>query len=352
VRRIALLAAAVAVAGAVLCGSLSGCSAQLGWQPKSGPQPQGATTAPSRALQPKAMLPGAYEAGVPGSWTGLTQFASATGVQPKIALYYSSWYEGFRTSFAEQARSRGAYAFVQIQPNGVTLKSIADGKQDTYLRGYALSVRAYGQQVILSFGHEMNGNWYSWGAGHVSAKDFVAAWRHVVDVFRAEGALNVTWVWTVNSLNAASSPLAQWWPGAAWVNWIGIDGYYYRSTDTFNSVFGTTLAQIRKFTDDPFMISEVAVGTTSDRETQIAGMFSGAEAADAVGLIWFDESQDNGLYHQDWRLENDPDALAAFKAAAQDAGLSAGTAGQATTSSPAGQATTSSPAGSTTSPSS
>jgi mannan endo-1,4-beta-mannosidase len=334
VRRLAVVAAAALVAGALLCGSLAGCSEPLGWQPKSGPKPQGATSAPKQVLQPKAMLPGAYEPGVPGSWSGLTQFASATGVQPKIALYYSSWYEGFRTSFAEQARSRGAYVFVQIQPNGVTLKSIADGQQDTFLRTYALSVRAYGHPVILSFGHEMNGNWYSWGAGHVSPKDFVAAWRHVVDIFRAEGALNVTWVWTVNSLNAASSPLAQWWPGAAWVNWIGIDGYYYQSTDTYSSVFGTTLAEIRKFSDDPLIISEVAVGTTSDRETQIANMFSGAESDGAIGLIWFDESQDSGLYHQDWRLENDPEALAAFRKAAQDAGLSAGTTAQATTSAP------------------
>ena len=191
-RRLAILAAVAGVAVAVLCGSLSGCSAPLGWQPKSGPESQGATAAPSRVPHPKAMLPGAYEAGVPGSWTGLTQFASATGVQPKIALYYSSWYERFRTSFAEQARSRGAYVFVQIEPTRVTLKSIADSQQDTYLRTYALAVRAYGKPVILSFGHEMNGTWYSWGAGHVSPKDFVAAWRHVVDVFRAEGALNVT----------------------------------------------------------------------------------------------------------------------------------------------------------------
>ena len=30
---------------------------------------------------------------------------------------------------------------------------------------------------------------------------FVAAWRHIVTVFRALGARNVTWLWTVNIIN-------------------------------------------------------------------------------------------------------------------------------------------------------
>lgn len=39
----------------------------------------------------------------------------------------------------------------------------------------------------------------------------------------------MTWVWAVNVVMPRwhlSSP-AQWWPGAAWVGIIGIDGYYY-----------------------------------------------------------------------------------------------------------------------------
>ena len=64
-------------------------------------------------------------------------------------------------------------------------------------------------------------------------------------VFRAEGAVNVTWLWTVNSVNGASGSLRQWWPGAAWVDWTGGDGYYFRSTDTFGSVLGSTIAGVR-----------------------------------------------------------------------------------------------------------
>jgi hypothetical protein len=32
-----------------------------------------------------------------------------------------------------------------------------------------------------------------------------------------------------------------------------------------------------------------------------------------IGLVWFDEDQDDGIYHQDWRIENDATAEAAFR---------------------------------------
>ena len=147
-------------------------------------------------------------------------------------MYYSPWDDPFSTSFAQAAWDHDAYVLVQLEPKGVTLASIAAGGSDAYLRSYADAVVAFGHPVILSFGHEMNGTWYSWGYGHASPATFVAAWRHVVRVFRAAGAANVTWLWTVNSIAGASSSLSQWWPGAAWVDWTGVDGYYFRATDT------------------------------------------------------------------------------------------------------------------------
>jgi hypothetical protein len=302
---------------------LAGCASPLAWTPPA----QTPTRLPSAAIgpagpggagsanigTPSSMLIGAYEAATPASWSGMAEFAAATGIQPRIALYYSAWNSGFNTAFAQTAREHGAYAFVQLQPYGVTLASVAAGDSDAYLRKYASTVRAFGHPVILSFAHEMNGNWYPWGAGHTSPATFVAAWRHVVQIFRDEGASNVTWVWTVNAITGPGASLNPWWPGAQWVNWVGIDGYYYVDTDSFDSVFGQTIAQLRTFSSAPVMIAETAVGTTADRESQIAGLLAGAHAEHAVGFIWFDQTQDDGVYHQNWRLEDDPAALAAFK---------------------------------------
>lgn len=292
-----------ALVAAVLLAS-TGCLTPLTSQ-----QPLTPVPAPARPLA------GVYEPGAPGSWSRIGEFTEATGVQPRIVVYYSPWNDPFSASFAQTAWDHDAYVLVQLQPNGVTLAAIAAGHSDDYLRSYADAVVAFGHPVILSFGHEMNGTWYSWGYGRASPATFVAAWRHVVQLFRAEGAANATWLWTVNSVNGASSALRQWWPGGAWVNWTGIDGYYFRSTDTFDSVFGATIAKIRTISRAPLLIAETAVGTTTNRESQIDALFAGVRAERLAGVVWFDEAQHAGIYHQNWRLEDDARARAAFSTA-------------------------------------
>jgi len=294
----------VATVTAAIVLAASGCLTPLTSQPPATPVPTPATP-----------LVGVYEPGAPGSWSQVAEFTDATGVRPRIVEYYSPWNDPFSTSFAQTAWDHDAYVLVQLQPSGVPLGSIAAGGSDAYLRSYAEAVVAFGHPVILCFGHEMNGTWYSWGDGHTSPATFVAAWRHIVRVFRAARATNVTWLWTVNSIEGAASSLSQWWPGSSWVNWTGIDGYFFQATDTFGSVFGSTIADIRTFSSAPLLIAETAVGTTTNRESQIDALLAGVRAARLAGMVWFDEAQHAGLYHQDWRLEDDPDALAAFTAA-------------------------------------
>ena len=308
-RRITVAALVAAISLAV-----TGCLTPLTSQRPPTPTP----TPPKQlapAPAPATPLVGVFEPDSPGSFAGVTAFAKATGVTPRIAVYYSSWNQPFEASFAQAAWEQHAYVLVQMQPDGVSLASVAAGGADAYLRAYARDVAAFGFPVIVSFGHEMNGTWYSWGDGHTAPATFVAAWRHVVQVFRAQGAANATWLWTVNSVDGASSHLSQWWPGASYVNWTGVDGYYAQSTQTFVVLFGTTIADIRAFSDAPTLIAETAVGTTSNRDSQIDGLFAGVSANNLAGVVWFDEAQNSGLYHQDWRLENDPAALRAFSAA-------------------------------------
>ena len=72
-------------------------------------------------------------------------------------------------------------------------------------------------------------------------------------------------------------------------------------------MFGPTIADIRSFSSAPLLIAETAVGTTPNRESQIDALFAGVRTERLAGVVWFDEAQHAGMYHQDWRLEN-PDA--------------------------------------------
>ncbi len=264
---------------------------------------------------------GVYEGTSPASYAGVLRFGATVGRMPNLALYYSGWGEPFRLSFADAALSHGATPVIQINPDGNTsMAGIASGRYDAYLTRYAAAVHAYGRNVVIGFGHEMNGDWYRWGWRHTSPALFVRAWRHLVGVFRAAGDDNVTWLWTINGDAAGvTGPIADWWPGSGYVTWVGIDGYYLTGAQTFAQVFGPTLAAVHQMAPGkPVLISETAAGPPEATESgQITGLFQGIRQRSILGFIWFDEPGSAG---GPWRLEGNPAATEAFRNAVRDYG--------------------------------
>jgi hypothetical protein len=294
---VALAIAAAAVASVASRGAFSGTG-----------HPVVRASLPAR---PASYL-GVYEAGPPHAYQPVASFARAAGRQPNLVGYYSGWAEPFAESFAERVRGHDAVPIVQIDPAYAVIGEIATGGYDAYLRAYADSIRAFAHPLVIGFGHEMNAPWYSWGYGHVPARVFVAAWRHIVTVFRGQGADNIIWLWTINADTPGTGPAAAWWPGPAYVTWVGIDGYYVLPSDTFGSVFGRTIRQVRTFTGKPVLLSETAVGPAAG-VIKIGNLFAGMRRYRTLGLVWFDIEQHQGIYHQDWRIEDSPATEAAFQ---------------------------------------
>jgi mannan endo-1,4-beta-mannosidase len=239
------------------------------------------------------------------------------GAKPNLVAYYSGWAQPFNVSYATMLHGHGAIPLVQIDPSFAKVPAIAAADYDTYLRSYADSVRDYGHAVVIGFGHEMNGYWYSWGYSHTSAANFIAAWRHIVTVFRQEGAYNVTWLWTVNQLaRRGSQPIRAWWPGPNYVTWVGIDGYYVKPSESFDRVFGSTISQVQAITGKPILLSETGVSPKVNgyRFADITDIFNHVRSQNLLGVVWFDENQPaHGLYQQDWQIEDDSQAQIAFR---------------------------------------
>jgi mannan endo-1,4-beta-mannosidase len=309
---VVILAAAIIAAAGVLVGLGLG-----------GPSSGGSAGTPISASPHATVLPhtpgtylGVFAAGAPASYAGVQEFAAKTGVTPGVVVYYSGWPEPFQAGFAEAAARHHAVPLVQMDPTHISLAAIAAGQYDNYLRTYAAAVKKFGTQVILSFGHEMNGSWYSWGYRNTSPAVFVAAWRHIVTVFRRGGADNVTWLWTVNIVGRRAhipSPAA-WWPGSSYVTWVGIDGYYYKPSWRFAPLFGPTIKAVRALTIDPILITETAVAPAAGKPAKIADLFAGIHAYGLLGFVWFDVDR-----QQAWRLSS-PAAFAAYRQGAQKYG--------------------------------
>lgn len=268
---------------------------------------------PSHQLRGGLMI-GVYEPYAPGSYWQIPKFAQETGHWPQIVSYYSKWWQPFASEFAAQAAAHGAETLVQITPRHVSLAAIAAGQQDAYLKRYAAAVRQFGHPVIISFGQEMNGSWYPWGWSHVSPAVFIAAWRHIVRLFRHEGTHNVTWLWDVNhQYPRGMAPLRSEWPGAAYVTWIGLDSYLAVPGSTYGSYIAPDIVQLRAF-GKPILLAETAAGPyTGNVPGKIRELLAGARRDHLKGVVWFDVHQRGSVIHQDWRLEDDPAGLAAFR---------------------------------------
>lgn len=134
----------------------------------------------------------------------------------------------------------------------------------------------------------------------------------------------MTWLWTVNIIKTQhgqiSSP-APWWPGGSYVNWVGIDGYYLKSSWRFVPIFGPTIVAVRELTGDPILVAETSAARNADQPAKIPDLFAGIHTYGLLGFVWFDAvaSNDypiNGQAVIDFRI-NGQAAIAAFRQSAK-----------------------------------
>lgn len=260
----------------------------------------------------------------------LDSFGNAVGRFPQIVM----WYQDFtgnpvQPAFMNAIRSRGGLPMVTWEPDNhlrerepqpaYALRRIVNGRFDPYLRRVAAEAAAYRHEFMIRFGEEMNGDWYPWGVGvdGNTPTDFVAAWRHVVRIFRAAGAHNVVWVWSPNILEG-SATFKPFYPGESWVDWVGLDGYNDgRPWKSPLATFGASYDSLSRLTRKPLMIAETAsttISTAMSKANWIRRLFGWAlpgEMPRVRAVVWFDMNRGRA----DWRLENSPAAFMAFSAA-------------------------------------
>lgn len=111
----------------------------------------------------------------------------------------------------------------------------------------AKEAKAYGNTIYLAFNHEPSA---AASRGMGTPAQFVAAWRKIHDIFRAQGATNVKWVWTMTAWSFVDGSANAYYPGDAYVDGIGADGYNWNkcrnARETWTS-FATVFDGHRKF---------------------------------------------------------------------------------------------------------
>jgi hypothetical protein len=203
------------------------------------------------------------------------------------------------------------------------LADVIAGTYDSYIREFAEGARDWGHPFFLRFNWEMNGNWFAWSEGVNGNQpgEYVAAWRHVHDIFTQVGATNATWVWCPNvDPESKLQDLASLYPGDEYVDWTGLDGYNWGTNParpdrwrSFDSLFKASYDRIVETIapTKPLIVSEVGSSEYGGSKAEwIADALKSARTnyPQMRGLLWF-EKFDDGM---DWPIETSASSAAAF----------------------------------------
>jgi hypothetical protein len=228
------------------------------------------------------------------------------------------------------------------------LKTWVSGAADTFGVSQGTHRRLY-----IRLDWEANGSWYAYSptyagllsdAGPTSCADlaareqaYQAMWRYVHDRVMGVGLTSdeVAWVFSVNSedvvppalqgCGAAAKVTESTYPGDAYVDWVGIDGYAFCTADmgiptqTPAQVFDGMVARMRAMTSKPLSVNEVGTHTASRIQTSnnvtkntcstaepkgawVRDYLAYVEARDIRMSLWFNSDIYQGSEPIDWAV--------------------------------------------------
>ncbi len=207
----------------------------------------------------------------------------------------------------------------------ISARSILQGDYDPYLISFARKAANWGHSFILRLAHEMNIKRYHWGTtkegyGPQSPSLYRQMFRHVISIFRKQGADNVLFAFCPNAEsvpNTSYDPSAAWntisayYPGNEYVQILGVDGYNWGTTQTrekhgwtsswqsFEDIFAQAVAKLRNLNaDKPLIVFETASASQGgDREKWLRQGLDVLMDWNISGLCWFQVDKE-----VNWRL--------------------------------------------------
>lgn len=262
------------------------------------------------------------------------------GIPLRVILTYHGLGRPFPARLVQSAWREGRLAEVTLQSwapssdadrhlpydRGISrLGEILNGNYDPVLRRFAREAKATGATFFFRFDNEMNGDWSPWSAFQWG-KDtdiYQAAWRHVHQIFREEGAVNAVFVWNPNNQDLPpyrwnAAPL--YYPGDSYVDWVGLTAYNRGDAtpgDTWRG-FGELYDQAYRmsqalYPEKPLLITEFASHDSPGNKLEwIREALQEVCRYPAIRYaVWWDGQEGDYL---NYRLDQPPEALAAFRA--------------------------------------
>jgi hypothetical protein len=217
-------------------------------------------------------------------------------------------------------------------PDRFSLREILAGKWDAYIDSWADGAKAFGKPFFVSFCNEMNGSWFPWSGIFYGGESggnavFKQAWKYVVDRVRARGANNILWVFHVNAfpgINDVWNMMASYYPGADYVDWLGISVYgkQFRNEGNwanFRDLIKWPYEEITALDPNkPVMLAEFGVGDfpkSGDKAKWIRDAFAMIPERPRIkaAIYWHERWQNDDGTFSNLRINSSPKVLEAFR---------------------------------------
>ncbi len=306
------------------------------------------------ALRPARghLLHGAYPGGQSGEEDDLTPgdvsaLERLMGARLGWVYFSNNWYRDrvFPTATARWIRAHGATPFVRLMMRSddredhaeplFALSAIAAGRFDADLHRWARAAARFKAPILAEFGTEMNGRWFPWNAiwnhRRQGPAQFRAAYRHIIDIARAEHADNIVWVFHVNH---ADDPAKSWnrfenyYPGDGYIDWLGVSIYGMlgpredERTD-FPTAFARAYGRLNRMAPaKPVIVAEFGTDLHNSHENAARWAKAALQTLQSqrwpalIGYAWWNErwpNDDTPAHDTDLRLQADPALAAVFR---------------------------------------
>jgi hypothetical protein len=354
------------VAALVATASLATPSVQASSSASASPPPTTrSATLPRLAVPPaNCQYHGVYPGGRSGNeddirLSDVTSYETTAGAPAAWVYFSDNWYRSraFPQTLVSWIERHGSVPFIRLMLRHNTnelkpshgpdasfpLRAIVAGRFDASLRRWGASARRYGQPLLVEFGTEVNGFWFSWNATHngrtAGAALFRSAYRHIVTVIRRAGASNISWVFHVNNDDQPARPwnrMERYYPGNRYVDWLAVSDYgAVLPNEHWNRAFRAGLVNAyRRLTalapSKPIAVAEFGV-TKGNPRVDPVGWASRAFRTLASGnypairgFAWWNERWTNdGLaaHDSDLRIQDMPGMAAVFSSALNTGGV-------------------------------
>ncbi|MDP4181176.1 MAG: glycosyl hydrolase [Bacillota bacterium] len=255
---------------------------------------------------------------------GIKDFNQLENRNLDIAHMFINWSTNFDSikTYANAVYANDAILLLTWEPWEYDTVQIMNGNADSYIRKMAQDMKSYGKEIWLRPLHEANGNWYPWAIGYDGGKNtnstYISAFRHIVDIFRSEGANNVKWIFNINCSNVGpNTSYTGHYPGDNYVDYNSIDGYNWGTTQSwgstwqsFDEIFLSPYNSLKNY-NKQILIAEWASTEVGGNKAQwITDSFNKIRSSyDKIfAEVWFSHNKET-----DWRINSSESALNAYK---------------------------------------